>query len=194
MNDDDALYRDEDFNEDHFEPEGEPLPVVFHSFYEERPFRCCTSCGESLEDLEETYQITKTYHGNEVILEYAMCFPCQQNMLKELSRESVEKLTSFQMERSLEPKNDVESDRFQCEFCLRSRDDAVEKAQHFSMAALCFGLQMVDRPLLICEDCMLEINEKMSEQTRRRWRDFVDHHFPGVPADSLPDPSTIPVI
>lgn len=189
MNDDDALYREEGF-----EPEGEPLPGIFHSFYEDRPFRCCTSCGESLEDLEETYQITKTYHGKEVILEYAMCFPCQQNMLKELSRESVEKLTSFQLERSLEPKNDAETNRYQCEFCLRSREESIENQQHFSMAALCFGLQMVERPLFICEDCMLEINEKMSEQTRRRWRDFVDHHFPGVPADALPDPSTIPVL
>ena len=189
MNPHDSIYREEDFESD-----GLPLPELFHSFYEDRPFRCCTSCGETLDDLEETYQITKSYHGSEVILEYAMCFPCQQNLLEELSRESVEKLTSFQLERSLEPDNDAERDRYRCEFCLRSRSEAIEKSQHFSMAALCFGLQMVERPLFVCEPCLLEINERMSEQTRRRWRDFVDTHFPGVPADALPDPTTVPVL
>ena len=51
----------------------------------------------------------------------------------------------------------------------------------------------VDRPIFACEACMLAMNEKLSEQTRRRWRDFVDDHFPGVPADALPDPTRVPV-
>ena len=190
MNADDSLYEDDDY-----EAEDElPVPDIFHSFYEERPFRCCTSCGEGLEDLQDVYQVTKTFHGNEVILEYAMCAPCQQNMLKELSEESVERLATFQAERSLEPKNDAAADHFECEFCLKSRKDAIAKRLHFSMAAICFAENMVDRPIFVCETCMLEINEKMSEQTRRRWRDFIDTHFPGVPADALPDPTTVPVL
>ena len=191
--DDDAFFSDRDDRED--EPVNEqPLPEIFHSMYEERPFRCCTSCGESLSDLEETYQITKTFHGSEVILEYAICFPCQQNMLKELSQESVAMLTSFQHERSLSPENDPQMELYQCEFCPQTRHDAIEGRQHFSMMALCYSLQLIDRPMFVCEECMLEINEKMSEQTRRRWRDFVDTHFPGVPADALPDPTLAPVV
>ena len=62
------------------------------------------------------------------------------------------------------------------------------------MAALCYGVQLIDRPLLVCEECMLEINEKMSEQTRGRWREFVDTHFPGVPANSMPTPTTMPAL
>ncbi len=188
MNPDDTLYED-----DNFEPDERPVPKVFHSFYEDRPFRCCTSCGEGLNDLEDIYQVTKTFHGTEVILEYAMCSPCQQNMLKELSEESVERLSKFQMERSKEPMNDAETDDYKCEFCLRSREDAIEKKLHFSMAAICFATEMVERPLFVCETCMLEINEKMSEQTKRRWREFVDTHFPGVPSGALPEPTTVPV-
>ncbi|MEN9020273.1 MAG: hypothetical protein ABF370_07180, partial [Verrucomicrobiales bacterium] len=104
MNPDDSLYKD-----DNFEPDERPVPKVFHSFYEERPFRCCTSCGEGLNDLEDIYQVTKTFHGTEVILEYAMCSPCQQNMLKELSEESVERLANFQTERSKEPQNNADT-------------------------------------------------------------------------------------
>ena len=192
MNSDDSLYRED--REDDSEPKGPPVPEIFHSVYEDRPFRCCTSCGETLDDLEETYQITKIFHGGEVILEYAMCFPCQQNLFQELSQESIEKLSSFQLERSLEPSNDAASDRYQCEFCLNNREEAIENGKHFSMAALCFGLQMVERPLFVCEGCMQEMNEKMSEQTRRRWRDFIDSHFPGVPSNALPNPSTVPVL
>jgi hypothetical protein len=184
------------FNDDEEPPssQGQDLPKVFHSMYEERPFRCCTSCGESLEDLEESYQVTKTFHGSEVILEYAVCNPCQQNMLKELSKESVATLTRFQHERSLAPANDAQLERYQCEFCLSNRDEAIGKNQYFSIAALCFGIQLIDRPLMVCEPCMFEINEQMSEQTRGRWRDFVDTHFPGVPADSLPSPTSMPAL
>ncbi len=189
MNRDDSLFQD-----DSFEPDGPPVPKVFHSFYEERPFRCCTSCGETLDDLGEPYQVTKTFHGEEVILEYAMCHPCQQDMLEELSEESVEKLSQFQIERSLEPNNDPDLGIYRCEFCLNSREDAKGNRQHYSMAAICFGPSMVERPIFVCESCMLEMNERMSEQTRRRWRDFVDNHFPGVPANALPDPSTVPVL
>lgn len=173
--------------------DSQELHPDFYSVYEERPFRCCTTCGESLMDLPETYQITKTYHGPEVIMEYAICGPCQQNMLKELSRESVATLTKFQTERSWEPRNDAERGIYSCEFCRQDRRTALRRKQHFSMAALCYGHAMIDRPLLVCESCMLEMNEKMSEQTRGRWRDFVDTHFPGVPADALPDPHTLPV-
>ena len=190
MNSDDSLYRED--REDDSDPLGPPIPDVFHSFYEDRPFRCCTSCGESLDDLEETFQITKIFHGSEVILEYVMCFPCQQNLFKELSEESIEKL--FQQERSLEPKNDAELDQYQCEFCVSKRKDSVDNGKHFSMAALCYGIEMVERPLFVCEGCMQEMNEKMSEQTRRRWRDFVDKHFPGVPSDAIPSPSRVPVL
>lgn len=123
-----------------------------------------------------------------------MCSPCQQNMLKELSEESVERLANFQTERSKEPQNNADTEDYKCEFCLRSREDAIENQLHFSMAAICFATEMVERPLFVCETCMLEINEKMSEQTKRRWRDFVDTHFPGVPSDALPEPTTVPVL
>ena len=104
------------FHDDADSSSEQMLPEIFHSLYEDRPFRCCTSCGESLDDLEETYQVTKTFHGTEVILEYAVCNPCQQNMLKELSQESVAMLTRFQHERSLAPQNDASKNVYQCEF------------------------------------------------------------------------------
>lgn len=173
---------------------GESLHHDFHSVYEERPFRCCTSCGEALSDLGETYQVTKAFHGQEVIMEYAICAPCQQNMLKELSEESIATLSSFQIEHSKAPENDADLGYYRCEFCLTSREEAIAKQQHYSMAALCYALQMIERPLFVCESCMMTINEKMSEQTRRRWRDFVDTHFPGVPADALPDPHVMPML
>lgn len=189
MNPDDIPYEDSDY-----EPDERPVPKVFYSFYEERPFRCCTSCGETLEDLEDIYQVTKTFHGSEVILEYAMCAPCQQNMLKELSEDSVKRLTEFQVERSLAPANDAEEGRYQCEFCLSTRDEAIANNLHFSMAAICFATDMVERPLFVCEGCMLEINGQMSEKTKGRWREFVDTHFPGVPSNALPEPTTVPVL
>lgn len=163
--------------------------------YEGRPFRVCTACGESLAEFDNGYHINKTFHGSEVIMEYALCFPCYQNLVQEFSEASIRSLVDFQSSRSRQPENEPEEDYdYECEFCERTRWQAVEEKKQYALAALCMGRNLIERPVLACEECMLEMNECISEPTRKRWRDFVDDHFPGVPADALPDPHSLPMV
>ena len=79
-------------------PKG-PIPEELYSFYEERPFKICTRCGEGLEDFESGYRVSKVFRAGEVLFEYALCVPCLQRMLEEASEESRARLTEFHMRR-----------------------------------------------------------------------------------------------
>ena len=65
------------------QPEGEPIPEVLHSFYQDRAFVSCTRCGESLADFQDGYRISKNFKKGEVLIEYALCMPCLLRMLEE---------------------------------------------------------------------------------------------------------------
>ena len=45
----------------------EKIPEELHSEYEERPFRNCTRCGETLLDYEDGYNVAKIFKSSETI-------------------------------------------------------------------------------------------------------------------------------
>lgn len=161
-------------------PQGEPIPEVLHSFYEERPFLTCTRCGESLADFEEGYRISKNFKKGEVLIEYALCMPCLLRMLEESSEESKRNLAKFHEERQ----RDV-SGFDECSFCERTRAEA--RDQEFGIAGVCQGDRLHDSAM-ICADCMEDMYSVLSEETKDVWRRFREENFPGVPADFEPFP------
>ena len=161
-------------------PQGEPIPEVLHSFYEERPFLTCTRCGESLADFEEGYRISKNFKRGEVIIEYALCMPCLVRMLEESSEESKRNLDRVQQEHF----RDV-SGFDECAFCEKTRAEA--RDEEFGLAGICQGDRMVDSAM-ICIDCMEAMHEVLSKETRETWDRFREENFPGVPADFEPFP------
>ncbi|MAS92497.1 MAG: hypothetical protein CMO55_04805 [Verrucomicrobiales bacterium] len=162
-------------------PEGEPIPSILHSFYEERPFQSCTRCGESLIHFAEGFRISKNFKKGEVLMEYALCLPCLDAMLDEASEESKQRLAEFHEERY----RDV-SGFEECALCDRTRDQV--RGEEFSLAGVCQGDRMHDSAL-VCIDCMEAMAETMSEETRRTWDKFREENFPGVPSDFEPFPS-----
>ncbi len=97
----DLLPEDEPFEGDmpkEEAPQGEPIPKILHSFYEDRPFVSCTRCGESLADFEDGYRISKNFNKDECVIEYALCLPCLDAMLDEASEESKIALAKFHAE------------------------------------------------------------------------------------------------
>lgn len=162
-------------------PQGEPIPSVLHSFYEDRPFVSCTRCGESLKDFEDGYRISKNFSKNEVIIEYALCMPCLNAMLDEASEESKRRLAEFQEERF----RDV-SGFDECALCDKRMNDI--KDEDYGLVGVCLDNKMVDSAM-ICFECMEAMAEVMSEETRRTWDRFREENFPGVPSDFEPLPT-----
>ena len=159
----------------------EPIPEVLYSFYEERPFRLCTRCGESLIDFEEGYRLSKNFKKGEVIIEYALCYPCLEGMMDEASEKSKEALAKFHNDRF----RDV-SGFHECSLCERTRDQVT--GDEYGLVGLCQGHDMIDSAM-ICIDCMNEMAEIISDETREKWDRFKDENFPGIPADFEPMPS-----
>jgi hypothetical protein len=162
-------------------PEGQAIPELLHSFYEERPFLTCTRCGESLAEFEEGYRISKNFKRGEIIIEYALCLPCLERMLEESSEESKRNLARFQEERLREVASGFE----QCSFCERTRAEA--RGDEFGLAGVCRGDRLLDSAM-ICIDCIEDMHAELSEETKDVWRRFRDENFPGVPADLEPFP------
>lgn len=157
------------------------IPDVLHSFYEERPFVSCTRCGESLKDFAEGFRISKSFKGDEVILESAMCMPCMAAMMDETSDESKQRLEEFHEKHY----RDV-SGFDECALCENTLDQV--KDDEFNLVGVCQGNDMLDSAL-ICFDCQEAMNEIISEETRRTWERFRQENFPGVPSDFEPMPT-----
>ncbi len=161
-------------------PEPKEIPKELHSFYEDRPFRCCTRCGESLAHFEEGYQISKQFKDGEVIMEFALCAPCLQSMMDEMSEESKQTLHEFHEENAKE-----ETNLNECCFCDVTREGC--KGNEFSLLAACAGEDLYDGAL-VCGECTEKMQDLMSEETRKLWDRFREENFPGIPADFEPVP------
>ena len=172
-------------NEEEMEVERKPIPEVLHSFYEERPFKICTRCGESLADFEDGFRVSKHFKAGETIIEYALCFPCLHQMIEESSEESKERLMEFQMSRFRNVSGFDE-----CNLCEKTQETA--RDHEFGLVGICQGSDMLDSGM-VCVDCIEEMSELVSEETRGGWDRFKEENFPGIPADFAPGPVPGPV-
>lgn len=158
----------------------EPIPKILFSFYEDRPFVSCTRCGESLSDFSDGYKVSKNFKKGEVIIEYALCMPCMENMMNEASEESKRVLHEFQEEHFRNVSGFEE-----CALCEKTRDTA--RGEEFGLTGICQGDDMIDSAM-ICIECMEAMSEIISEETRGNWNRFREENFPGVPGDFEPMP------
>ncbi|MBI4612996.1 MAG: hypothetical protein HY720_05245 [Planctomycetes bacterium] len=159
-----------------------PVPRLFHSVYREGPFEECLVCSESLRAPFRQYFVEKVFRGREVILEAAICVPCMLKMQGEFSEESRERLEAFGRQRMGQSKHSF----VRCDLCSAPRGDTGE----MNLIGAFVGRWLVrDGVFLLCETCVLAIQELLSQKTRDVHREFLDDRFPGVPYDlDVPSP------
>ena len=51
--------------------------------------------------------------------------------------------------------------------------------------------RLVQPPMVVCTDCAERTQELLSKETRDSFSDFIETHFPGVPAEWEPAPTTV---
>lgn len=178
---------------------------VFKSDETGKHFRYCASCGLPLRESkgpsadgdygivgEEVapYLVAKSYHKGECIFEYALCEGCRMNMAEELSEESKQFLQRFfeermnlaQRSKRLSRTTDVNAWMETCATCGKKRDEM----ESYSIAALFYqdSLMIDPYPVCFCSECEEEIQNNLSEETRRVWDDFVETNFDSPPANA----------
>ncbi len=162
------------------------IPKELHSEYEERPFRNCTRCGETLLDYDDGYHVAKIFKKNETIFEYALCFSCHSGLISEFSEDSKRSLEEY-YSTNMKPEMSLSG----CGLCGLSKSQFLDL--EYSAGALCYGNEMIEG-FVICTPCMDSTSSLISDKTQGIWDDFLSENFPGVPADALPAPGKLGVI
>jgi hypothetical protein len=155
------------------------------------PFSHCICCKIPLLEIAAPWLVNKDYHRNECVLEYAICQFCRDRFTDELSEESKEAVRSF-LENEIDWAERVKE--FMLSYDLTERFDACiacrsprSSLEGFSISALFDAdgnLVLQALPLLICRRCIGTATRNLSDQSRRKWRAFLDLHFEGPPDDT----------
>lgn len=159
-----------------------PVPEILHSDYREGPFTQCNICDRLLDEGIQPYHVEKVFRGTECVFEAVLCAPCAEKLNRQYSRESRRALRDFFLAH-YEPSLDISS----CHLC---RGPAVPGEDRV-LAGICARDRLVLPIVVCCSRCQERSQELLSARTREMFRDFIETHFPGVPAEWEPVPSFV---
>lgn len=151
------------------------LNAILNSEKTGKPFSECSVCGSTLSGL---HFIEKAYHRNlgdeehSVIFEYAICQSCKQNMLQEVSRESMMRMQAFMMEHQedLEEMMEAEEDLQHCTFTGQS----LQEMDEYHVVAVIKNGQTEMPPMIFGTHIMEVYQNLLSEKTKEFFDGFYD--------------------
>jgi hypothetical protein len=154
-----------------------PIPRIFRPFLEEGPFETCLICGCGLLQPGVHYMIEKAFRGTEVIFEYAICLSCSQNLHKELSAESLQRLRRhFEEHVDWEERDKrlLKTSRGRCEPWLQHcviTGTPRDQAHAYHLIGHCAGdkLVLMFHPFMICEAAMIQMERLISKKIVMLW-------------------------
>lgn len=168
-----------------------PIPRDFHSFAEDGLFRHCVACTKDVTQDHDVYVVQKTFAGNEVVFEYALCSACHDRVFGEMSKASAASIRDFfhrrvdlearRLRLEHDPDRTLEQWIGACATCGIDRDEC----NGYTIAAACGGEDILYHhlPLLVCQQCEMQIQDVLSKKTREIGEDFVETYFEGPPAN-----------
>lgn len=178
-----------------------PIPPLLYSTETDGPFQRCIECQGRLLEEGSCYVIQKVIRRGETVMEMALCMQCHDNLMEEYSHESQMRLWDFFLDRAdfknrrrrLRRRKQLKLEHWietclTCKAPLKTQDEYVICAQCDGHDLLFYYL-----PYMLCEPCILKINEGLSEKTKDVWGRWKSRHFPGPPSFEQ-DPTRSPGI
>lgn len=174
------------------------IPPIFHSVELDAPFESCCRCHQKLNEISTPYMINKQFDRGECVLEFALCQPCHISVTNEMSEESKETTQKFFDERTDMAARSEELETAEADEWIRccvACGKTPSSKEPFSLGGMVLnGLFVFDPyPLMVCGNCQTEVENRLSEQTRKRWDRFIADHFDGPPADAETPPQRTPM-
>ena len=178
MNDDESFY-----NSDYIE-----IPDLLKSFETGKPISHCVNCGTQLLGESPLYSIQKAYQNSEVLVEYAQCFNCYEELTASYSRQTMSGNWNFSLDsRDFEGRKqrllkeapqDLELWIENCLTCGKGKDEM----SSYTLVGQCEGSHLLFyyMPYLICEDCQIRMHDFMSSKSRDIWNRWYEGHI-GTP-------------
>lgn len=172
------------------------IPPIFHPFEGNESFSHCISCHKYLLDENVEYVIEKAirqypeFGTSDIIFEYAMCMECAGKMKNELSKESLECVQAYMMNKS---KLFEHSQQLQTSHNWNVEDwishciitgQSIEEQSEYQIFAHCRGKQLVfsAMPYMIGSQAMDEMAGLLSPKTQDELNRFIDDNF-GIPPE-----------
>lgn len=177
------------------------IPESFYSFETNSPFERCIECDKYLLDGETEYLIEKAvrnyegYKARDVVFDYAICMDCAENLRKEISSESWQKImVYFQDNMDVQKRLAMreESADKNLEKCM-IKGTAAGECKEYQIYAHCKGrkLNNDNPPYLISGEVMDEILPLLSEKTVDEMNGFFNKHFSPDPSFFEPTPRLV---
>lgn len=168
-------------------PKRGPIATSFYPFDSDEPFSACTMCQRIFSE-DEDYIIEKAIKGSDVIFEIAMCLSCAEDIRKQLSRDSLERIEAYMSRVDFnaraqhfisQPSSDIQDYLGHC-VVSGKRIDPKEEHQIY---AYCSGREMMyaAMPYAISGEIMEEIQQLLSPETKQELDNFMDQYL--IPDD-----------
>jgi hypothetical protein len=147
---------------------------ICNSFDKNEPFSYCAFCNREFKE-NELYFVEKAFkhHVNlkasDIILEYALCNPCMEEIRANLSIDSKQRIESY-FENNLNP------DYMDAQNLCCVHGESIYDADEYQVIAVCRDgkLEAGARPLILGTKAMEEVQELLSAQTKEELNDFFD--------------------
>lgn len=166
------------------------IPNEFHSDETKDLINRCQICDKELITSESNYiieKIIKNYNNTELsatLFELAICLPCAEEMRKSLSEESKNKILDYFMQKAdltlrreklLKEKFDLSAWISTCIF----KNKSIYELGEYHLFAHCRGDQMIidTMPYMVSFEAEDEMQELLSEETKRELDDFMRRNF-----------------
>lgn len=174
----------------------EPMPDEFHSAETDKPFTTCYDCGTELLAVEDGYLVQKAYNKDECIMEIAQCVPCQQKLQKSYSKQSLNDIWDYFLD-NIDfkaryekyhplPTADTSPWTNNCAACGTSR----ARAQEYTIVGQCYSIFLIcgEYPMMLCLQCIDNIINLLSEESRKTYDEWIDRCLPSPPGETQPAP------
>ena len=167
------------------------IPSVFYQDSEAKPFTNCTFCNKSFQS-QEPYMIEKSFKKNlenniqSTVYEYAICLECGVKKMNAMSKESIQNIQNYMQENVFPGFNEkIESNSFDekiknCAATGRPKETLSE----YTLVGQFLGDKMLlkEFPLILSSEVGEEIQELLSEHTKREFDNFMDT-ITGIPPE-----------
>ena len=164
----------------------------FDSVETDKPFKTCKVCDLPLPLASDAWLVSKHYHRNECVLEYAVCESCRDHVSEKFSESSKAAIRQFleseiEWEQRMLDWMTLEKPAERMKHCVACRVPR-EQMEGFTISAqfekngtLIEGAL----PLLMCSSCISQVTASLSEKSRKVWQDFIAEYFEGPDADEF---------
>ena len=163
-----------------FEAPKRRIPEAYWSFETGAPFECCIVCEKNLTRPDTPYVIEKAYIGEEVVFEYAVCLLCCENLCREFSIESRDRMEAFW-------RDNIRSWPRNSSCCIVTGHPARE-CEEYQVVVFCNGpFMLTDRPPIMISGAAADrLQDLLSPRTRDSLDRFIGDYLALPPAARRP--------